>query len=91
MLQLTTHHQKRVETFFDYRVDGSFDYRILRDLEGGMGQHCVFYHGRWQEVMAADKDPKQDQFHKRLLDGTRVWFDMQSGQWLSSSEKKGHE
>lgn len=87
MLQLTRLGEKRSDTFFDYRVDGSFDYRIVRDLQGRVGQHCVFYQGRWQEVLGADRDPKQDQFHKQLLDGTPVSFDTQSGQWLSSTEK----
>ncbi len=45
----------------------------------------VWYHGIWREV--AGKDPKQDLFHKQLLDGTRASFDMESGQWLSPPDK----
>jgi hypothetical protein len=74
------------ETLTDINVDGVFDVRQISDEEGGASRLYVSYQGIWREVMGGDKDPTQDEFHKQLLDGTRVSFDMQSGRWLSSTD-----
>jgi hypothetical protein len=82
MLRLSTGDARRGETFSDYGAVGSFQMRQVRDFVRRTSQMYVWYQGDWQEVMGGDKDPKQDQFHKRLLDGTRVYFDTHRGEWF---------
>jgi len=75
-----------IEAFTDYKADGSYDVRQTRDEDRGVGCMYVWYDGAWQEIMDAQKDPNQKQFHKRLVTGQQVYFDDESGRWLPSPE-----
>jgi hypothetical protein len=76
-----------LETFTDINADGVYDFRQTRDESRHVSHVFVWYHATWREALGRDIDPKQDEYHKALADGTRVSFDMQSGRWLSSAEK----
>ena len=86
---LTLGHQRKGlhETLTDLNVDGVFDVRQTRDGEQGKGRMYVWHKGAWHEVVGFDKDPKQDEYHKRLVDDTRVSFDKTSGRWVSSTNE----
>lgn len=75
------------ETFTDINVDGICDVRQTRDEKARRSRLDVLYRGEWRETLGGDKDPTQDRWHKQLLDGTRVYFDRQSGRWTSATDK----
>jgi len=86
-LMLCRRNQGLLETLTDYNVDGVFDLRQTRDEKQRLSRMYVWYRGTWREIMGAEKDPKQDESHKQLLEGERVSFDIHSGQWLSPTDK----
>jgi hypothetical protein len=64
------------ESLTDFNVDGCFDLRRLPDTEAQTGRYCIYFGGEWCEV--------QDflgEYHKRLVGGQEVIFDIESGQW----------
>ncbi len=69
---------------FDLNADGFSDERIPnRTVHKGPGQ--IWYQGEWRDL-----DPQgewSNRYEKRLRDGTLVRFDMESGRWLSQSDK----
>jgi hypothetical protein len=80
------HRNKGVEeALFDLNADGVFDTHHIRDEKRHVSHVYVLYQGAWREIFGADKDPKQDQYHKQLVDGQRVVFDKNRGCWLSST------
>jgi hypothetical protein len=84
-LELCHRNNGLYEVLTDLNADGIFDMRYTRDDE----QHVkiyVCYHGVWREINGGE-DSNQDKFHKQLLDGTRISFDIKSGQWLSPTDK----
>jgi hypothetical protein len=85
---MLSHQRKGLrEALSDLNVDGVFDMRQTWDEERGVSRMYVWYQGVWREVMGGDKDRKQDTYHKQLMEGGRVSFDMRSGQWLSPTDK----
>jgi hypothetical protein len=73
---------KRDEAYFDYGGRGSFDAHTVYDTshKSFVGVY-IKYRGVWRKTLGGDKDPDQDTFHKRLVDGTQVQFDKQKGEW----------
>ncbi len=72
---------KHREAFLDHGGGGSFDTHIVDDMVRKKGDSYVWYRGVWQKTLGGDHDPDQDTFHKRLVDGTRVLYDKQKGEW----------
>ncbi len=75
------------ESLTDFNADGIFDRRSTTGEDIHENHGYVWYHGIWREIMGGEKGPNQDEYDEQLLDGTRVSFDVKSGQWLSSTEK----
>ena len=88
-LELSRRDENRSETLFDIGADGTFDVRVVTDT--ARGQHTggvyVWYEGAWRKVMGGDREPEQDEFHNRLLDGTWVSFDARNGRWIPEPSK----
>ena len=79
------------ETLTDLNADGVWDTRLTRDVLTGVSRLYVWYRAAWREVVGGDRDPKQDEFHRRLMTGEPVFFSSEHGQWLLGAREPGRE
>ena len=86
-VMLTRSDGKRSEAFFDHGGRGVFDTHVVEDTAHKKGGLYVRYEGNWRKTLGGDEDPEQDTFHKRLVDGTRVSFDEQKGEWRATGSE----
>jgi hypothetical protein len=83
------HEDHRVlEALIDLNADGVYDVRLVMEKTRKTSCLSIFYEGKWQEVMGSERDPGMDKYHKRLLNGRRLSFDMGRGSWVPTEKEK---
>lgn len=70
-------------TLRDNNADGVFDMRQTMDEVKGVSRTNVWYHGTWRAVAPRSSEEfQQTEYRRQLVDGERVYFNLQTGEWL---------